>query len=250
MHCAIPHHLLTDAQTTSEQWQLPLSSSPSCVAQLNAICYGSCLWPAGVSYPVSIPSQLLVHVQPFAGRALWEAEMSLALCSAAQLQLKHTYVINIILILNPKHKLLGRKLSQPKPGHSHRRERSVLAGYLCKTLPCNTFTAWTFPSSLKISHHFTSSSNLFPKWSLSCSCKIFTAQTERPACCSASFWAEVECQDYHISIDYHRKRYGNVLSSDGMCNITLPLLYKIREPESPSCLTGRTVLAVLCTRQQ
>lgn len=107
----------------------------------------------------------------------------------------------------------------------------MLAGYLCKTLPCNTFTVRTFPSSLKISHHFTFSSNLFPKWSLSHSCKIFTAQTERPACCLASFWEEVKCQDYH------RKRYSNVLSSDEMCNVTLPLLYYIREPESPNYLS-------------
>lgn len=64
--------------------------------------------PDGVGYPFSqfgtvlvLSSQLLVPLRPLTGRMLWEAELCLR--RAAQQQLKHWSVINIILILKSKH---------------------------------------------------------------------------------------------------------------------------------------------------
>ena len=44
--------------------------------------------------------------QPLAGRAGREAEMSLALCSAAQQQLKHCCLINSVFLLQPKYSII------------------------------------------------------------------------------------------------------------------------------------------------
>uniref|UniRef100_A0A8C2T539 Toll-like receptor 3 n=1 Tax=Coturnix japonica TaxID=93934 RepID=A0A8C2T539_COTJA len=77
------------------------------------------------SCPVSVPSHLLVLPwPPLASRSAQEVEASLALCSAAQQQLKHPYVINIGFLLKLQQSIIpdtmkekSPTLSQMKPGH-------------------------------------------------------------------------------------------------------------------------------------
>jgi len=60
--------------------------------------FGISLWPAYVSCPVLVPSQLLVRPEALIGRAAQDAEK---LCSIAQ-QLKRWCVIDIIFPLKVK----------------------------------------------------------------------------------------------------------------------------------------------------
>jgi len=86
---------------TTRQWDYLEPSLPSFIDEHGATWYGTFLQSAWgmVLYPLSN----LCAPGLLTGRAAQEAEMPLALCSAAQRQLKHQCVINIILILNPKH---------------------------------------------------------------------------------------------------------------------------------------------------
>lgn len=88
---------------------------PSLYTGHGGLWYGISLGIVWVSCP-GCASLLLVPL--LTGRA-WEPEMSLIRVSTAQQQLKHARVINIILILKPRHQILERKLTlfQLKPEH-------------------------------------------------------------------------------------------------------------------------------------
>lgn len=73
--------LLTSCQQRSIQslsLATPLASSLRFIIQHGAILYGISLWTVWVSSISSCPSQFLVHPQLLSGRAVWEAEKSLA----------------------------------------------------------------------------------------------------------------------------------------------------------------------------
>lgn len=60
---AIAHHPLTDAQSVLEQGS-PSQPAPSrFIAENDVVWYGMSLWPAGVSFPESVPSQPILHPQ-------------------------------------------------------------------------------------------------------------------------------------------------------------------------------------------
>ena len=63
MHNTIAHHLLTDAQPIPEL-HCPWPTAPSLYTGHDVMWHGIPLWLVGVSRPVWVPSQLLVHSQP------------------------------------------------------------------------------------------------------------------------------------------------------------------------------------------
>lgn len=99
MYNSVSHHPLTDAQARAS----PLSTPHSFIIQLDAIYYGIFLWPIWVNFPHSVPCHLFVHPQFLADRVCEKMKYPWLCASIALRQLKDWCVINVILILNPKH---------------------------------------------------------------------------------------------------------------------------------------------------
>lgn len=95
--------LSTNAQPVPEQW-LPSQLYPRLYSQHDCIycmtVYPDHLGSSGLS--VSPASFLRTPNLP-AVRATWKAEKSLTCVSSSQQQLKHQYITNFILTLNPQH---------------------------------------------------------------------------------------------------------------------------------------------------
>ena len=101
---AIAHHPPTDARPVPKQ-HLPTQPSPHHfqVFLHGVIRYGIFLWPVQASCPGAVPSQQLLLPQPCQNSMTrLETEMSLAVCSTAQQQLRHQCIINTVFLLKPK----------------------------------------------------------------------------------------------------------------------------------------------------
>lgn len=108
MHNTIAYHPLIDAQLALEQ-RLPIQSYPYCFERF------FCMTPYGMKYPFGqLRSPLLALSPPDfmcplgpphwqGSMRRWKPEMSLALCSTTQQQLKHRCVISILWVTNLKH---------------------------------------------------------------------------------------------------------------------------------------------------
>lgn len=120
MHSAIAHHALISAQPAA-----PWSAPP--VLLLSTRTHGTeyAFWPVWVICLRPVPSQLLVP-QPLTGRTVQRAGMPLALCSAAQQQLKHGCVIYIVFLLNPNRSIIPDTMKKinPIPAKSKTQSRS------------------------------------------------------------------------------------------------------------------------------
>ena len=61
---SLTHHQRTDAQPVPRQWPTPARFPLSLYAEHDIVWYGISLWPAWISCPGCVSSQLLVHPQP------------------------------------------------------------------------------------------------------------------------------------------------------------------------------------------
>ena len=95
MHNAIVHHLVINAQSDSEKQPTPSTTFQLFNVLREVIQYGISLWQVCVSCHGSVPSQLAGQHKEL--KSPW-----LNVSTALQ-QLKHKYVIYIILNLNPKY---------------------------------------------------------------------------------------------------------------------------------------------------
>jgi len=104
IHNTVAHHTPTDAQQVGHQ----NPHAPQFIVHHDSINYGTSPWPARASCPgpAPVPSQLLLHPQPLAGRAAVEAQNPRLCASTALQKLKYQCAINILLILNPKHRTM------------------------------------------------------------------------------------------------------------------------------------------------
>lgn len=75
MHNTTAHHPSTAVQPVPRG--NPCQGNPSFIVQYDVILYAISLWPAQVSCPGSVPSQLPVHSQLLKAEAAQEAEKSL-----------------------------------------------------------------------------------------------------------------------------------------------------------------------------
>ena len=92
----------------------PFPSSSFCPVHItghSTTWYGMSLWLDWVSHPGCIVPSCLC-TPSLAGRATQGAEMSLALCSTAQQQLKHQCVITTIFIKNPRHNIVWASMKK------------------------------------------------------------------------------------------------------------------------------------------
>jgi len=114
MHNTITHHLLTNVQLIPKQWLLP----PSQLSQFIWWAWHRMLWNnslvSGGQLPLLCP--LLASCAPAAYSLVgWceKQKRSWLYVSTAQQQLKHQWIIHIILIRNPKHSTIpatGKKI--------------------------------------------------------------------------------------------------------------------------------------------
>lgn len=90
-------NVMFSLEVKSQLWVSSISSSftPVFVGRHDTTWYGTFLWPAGVSYPNCVPSELLVCSELVSGRAAWEAEKSLALCMLCSAT---TNTVNVLLL--------------------------------------------------------------------------------------------------------------------------------------------------------
>lgn len=90
-----------------EQWATsPWPALPSLYAECDFLWYGIALGSFGVSCHIYVPSHLLAHLQPAPWQGSKRRQKVFDWVSTAQQQLQCYCVINIILVLNPKHSII------------------------------------------------------------------------------------------------------------------------------------------------